>query len=80
MNKAFVVPSAITMVPFAPPSDDQVTNGVPRGFNPEEVVISRTGSVPTFSGDLVILKLTKLFPFVLFFDEPKAMMCCLFGS
>jgi hypothetical protein len=80
MNRAFVSESATTIVPFAPPSEDQVTDGVPRGFNPEEVMISRTDSVPTFSGDLVILKLTTLSPLVAFFDDSKAMTYCLFGS
>lgn len=80
MNRAFVNESATMIVPFAPPSEDQVTDGVPRGFKPEEVMISRTGSVPKFSGDMAILKLTRLSPLVAFFDDSNAMMYCLFGS
>jgi hypothetical protein len=79
MNRAFVVASVITIVPFTPPSEDQVTNGVPRGVTPEDVVMSRTGSVPTFSGDLVILKLARLL-LELFCDDSNAMMYCLLGS
>jgi hypothetical protein len=37
---------------------DHVTNGAPCGFSPVFVVMLRVLSVPAFSGDVVILKLT----------------------
>ena len=46
----------MTMVPFAPPRLDHVTDGAPWSLTPEEVLISREGSVPTFSGVVVTLK------------------------
>jgi hypothetical protein len=62
------------MVPFAPPKDDQVTNGAPRGTKPDEVVMSRICSVPAFSDVVASLKPT----------EPaansNAIMYCLSGS
>jgi hypothetical protein len=59
-NKEFVVESETTIVPFAPPIEDHVTNGAPWGLRPDEVVMPRIGAVPAFSGDATILKLTRL--------------------
>jgi hypothetical protein len=82
MKRAFVVESETMIVPFAPPSEDQVTNGAPCGFRPEAVVMLRMPCVPTFSGVVVILKLIVLLPLELFIDwtDSKRIMYCLFGS
>jgi hypothetical protein len=80
-KRAFVVESETTIVPFAPPSEDHVTNGAPCGLRPEAVVILRMPAVPAFSGDVTILKFTELLLEVLLaWINSKRMMYCLFGS
>jgi hypothetical protein len=59
-KRAFVVESETMIVPFAPPSEDHVTNDAPCGLRPEAVVMLRMPCVPAFSGVVVILKLTAL--------------------
>ena len=66
------------MVPSTPPRDDQATDGAPESLSPEDVTMSRAGSVPTFSGEVVILKVTVDEEFA--DADWKAMMYFLFGS
>jgi hypothetical protein len=81
-NRELVVESETTIVPFAPPLGDQVTNGAPWGFSPETEVILRIVSVPAISGDVTILKLTSWLAveFRLLEEDSKTMMYLLFGS
>jgi hypothetical protein len=72
----------MTIVPFAPPIEDQVTNGAPWGLRPDVVVIPRIVDVPAFSGDAAVLKFTKLTALELptFWDDSNTMMYWLFGN